>query len=74
MNKKKMTKRKRANYLKELKKGSALLQKSDGKIVGVHTNGGCDNAAIGHNHRVRITSIIRESATIAGILSISKPQ
>jgi len=40
----------------------------DGTIVGVHTNGGCDFPAIGHNHGYRISSIIAASPTIFNIL------
>jgi len=45
--------------------GSGVLRASDGLIVGVHTNGGCTNpASAGHNHGVRITSIIAQSPTL----------
>jgi V8-like Glu-specific endopeptidase len=37
--------------------GSGILQDSSGRLVGVHTNGGCAEAALGHNHGVRITFI-----------------
>lgn len=37
--------------------GSGILRASDGRIVGVHTNGGCSAAAGSHNHGVRISSI-----------------
>lgn len=47
--------------------GSGILSSPNGRIIGVHTNGGCDNAAIGHNHGVRITSIIAASPTVAGV-------
>ena len=48
--------------------GSGILRASDGRIVGVHTNGGCTrsdpNSDAGHNHGVRITSIISQSPTL----------
>ncbi len=48
--------------------GSGILRASDGKIVGVHTNGGCGstdpNNDSSHNHGVRITSIIAQSPTL----------
>ena len=41
------------------------MRASDGLIVGVHTNGGCTNpASAGHNHGVRITSILAQSSTL----------
>lgn len=49
--------------------GSGVLQESTGKIVGVHTNGGCSTPAIGHNHGLRISSIKDNSPTIQGILT-----
>ncbi|MCD4666102.1 MAG: trypsin-like peptidase domain-containing protein, partial [Bacteroidales bacterium] len=47
--------------------GSGILRASDGRIIGVHTNGGCDSPG-GHNWGVRITSIITQSTTIQNIL------
>jgi V8-like Glu-specific endopeptidase len=47
--------------------GSGILRAADGLIVGVHTNGGCDNVAIGHNHGVRISSILAASPTIQAV-------
>jgi hypothetical protein len=49
--------------------GSGILRSPDGRLVGVHTNGGCDDPAIGHNHGVRITSIIASSPTLQSITS-----
>lgn len=46
--------------------GSGILKSPDGRIVGVHTNGGCSTAALSHNHGVRIESIIAASPTLAG--------
>jgi hypothetical protein len=46
--------------------GSAVLGPA-GTIVGVHTNGGCTTGAIGHNHGVRISSILAASTTVSGV-------
>jgi V8-like Glu-specific endopeptidase len=51
--------------------GSGILQDSDGRIVGVHTNGGCNAAMTGNNSGVRITSIIAQSPTLRLISVIS---
>ena len=48
--------------------GSGILASPGGRIVGVHTNGGCDEPNPGHNRGVRITSIIEASPLIQGIL------
>lgn len=48
--------------------GSGILLSPTGTIVGVHTNGGCDNVAFGHNHGVRIASIIAASPIITNML------
>ena len=53
--------------------GSAILRSSDGSIVGVHTNGGCDSIHIGHNHGYRITSLRVVSSTIARLTPTSVP-
>jgi len=47
--------------------GSGILRSPDGKIVGVHTNGGCDPQMIGHNHGQRITSVIAVSPTLTAL-------
>ena len=47
--------------------GSGILSSPDGKIVGVHTNGGCDTPAIGHNHGVKITSILAVSNILTSL-------
>ncbi len=46
--------------------GSGVLRASDGRIVGVHTNGGCgaSSPGVGSNSGVRITSIIAQSPTL----------
>ena len=44
--------------------GSGILFGPAGTIVGVHTNGGCDEDAIGHNHGRRISALLRRSATL----------
>lgn len=51
--------------------GSAILLGSNGRIVGVHTNGGCTvsdpNSDTSHNHGVRITSILAQSPTLQSL-------
>jgi V8-like Glu-specific endopeptidase len=47
--------------------GSGILQHTTGKIVGVHTNGGCGNG--GFNYGQRISSLIQASQTIANLVS-----
>jgi len=51
--------------------GAGILRASDGKIVGVHTNGGCSTSDpdndTNHNHGVRITSILENSPTLRDI-------
>ena len=47
--------------------GSGILRASDGSIVGVHTNGGCNSAGTGSNRGVRITSMIAQSPTLQGL-------
>ncbi len=49
--------------------GAGILQASTGLLVGLHTNGGCDQAAIGHNHGLRISAIIRESEVVRNLLN-----
>lgn len=53
--------------------GSGVLLSPDGVIVGVHTNGGCTTPAIGHNHGVRITSILQASTTVNDIANGTLP-
>lgn len=51
--------------------GSGILKSPGGKIIGVHTNGGCSgtdpDTDPNHNHGVRITSIIDESPTLQSL-------
>ncbi len=47
--------------------GSGILRASDGLIVGVHTNGGCNAAGTGSNTGVRITSIRANSPTLQNL-------
>jgi V8-like Glu-specific endopeptidase len=49
--------------------GSGVLRASDGRIVGVHTNGGCgaNSPGIGSNSGVRITSILAQSPTLQAL-------
>jgi V8-like Glu-specific endopeptidase len=51
--------------------GSGVLRASDGRIVGVHTNGGCGpgSPGVGSNSGVRITSIIAQSPTLQALTS-----
>ena len=49
--------------------GSGILQAADGRIVGVHTNGGCDATMTGNNFGVRITSILAQSPTLRSLIS-----
>ncbi|MEZ5382555.1 MAG: trypsin-like peptidase domain-containing protein [Microthrixaceae bacterium] len=44
--------------------GSGIVRASDGCIVGIHTNGGCDQPAIGNNRGVRIEAAIAQSPTL----------
>ena len=47
--------------------GSGILRAADGRIVGVHTNGGCNAAMTGSNFGVRISALLRESATLRSL-------
>lgn len=47
--------------------GSGILRASDGCIVGIHTNGGCNAAMTGSNFGVRITRVRAASPTIQAI-------
>ena len=49
--------------------GSGVLRASDGRIVGVHTNGGCgpSSPGVGSNSGVRITSIIAQSPSLQAL-------
>ena len=48
--------------------GSGLLKSPEGVIVGVHTNGGCDAQATGHNHGYRIEPILAASPTLSALV------
>ena len=50
--------------------GSGILRASDGTIVGVHTNGGCNVAGTGSNAGVRIASIVGQSPTLRRLMSV----
>jgi V8-like Glu-specific endopeptidase len=52
--------------------GSGVLRASDGRIVGVHTNGGCgaSSPGVGSNSGVRITSIIAQSPTLQSLTTL----
>ncbi len=47
--------------------GSGVLRSPDGRIVGVHTNGGCTADMSGHNHGRRISSILAVSTALSAI-------
>ncbi len=49
--------------------GSGVLRASDGRLVGVHTNGGCGprSPGVGSNSGVRITSITAQSPTLQSL-------
>ena len=47
--------------------GSGILGPA-GTVVGVHTNGGCDDVAVGNNFGVRISPILAASPILGGLL------
>jgi V8-like Glu-specific endopeptidase len=47
--------------------GSGILQASTGRLVGVHTNGGCNAAGTGSNFGQRIAAVIAASPTLQGL-------
>lgn len=47
--------------------GSGILRSPDGKLVGVHTNGGCSGTRSGHNHGVKISDILAASSALPPI-------
>lgn len=52
--------------------GSGILRASDGKLVGIHTNGGCTGASpsgSGSNFGQRIAAVIAASPTLQGLLT-----
>ncbi|MDN5871437.1 MAG: RICIN domain-containing protein [Nitrococcus sp.] len=53
--------------------GSAMWQSPSGRIVGVHTNGGCTTGGSGANSGMRIGRLLDESPTLQGIIASSIP-
>lgn len=49
--------------------GAGIIQYETGKIVGVHTNGGCDDPSKKFNYGVRVSSLLAVSPTIKGSLA-----
>jgi V8-like Glu-specific endopeptidase len=49
--------------------GSGILRASNGRVVGVHTNGGCNTAGTGQNRGFPIAEIIATSPTLQGLLA-----
>ncbi|MEM9433682.1 MAG: serine protease [Pseudomonadota bacterium] len=47
--------------------GSGILRESDGCIVGIHTNGGCNVSMTGSNFGLRITRLRAASPTVQGL-------
>ena len=47
--------------------GSGILIFPSGRIIGIHTNGGCDDANVKHNHGQRISSMLAVSPTLKGL-------
>ena len=47
--------------------GSGILSDLNGSIVGIHTNGGCQDPNAGNNHGVRIASLLRASPVLKGL-------
>ena len=48
--------------------GSGILASPEGVIVGVHTNGGCDDPGQGNNHGHRISALLDVSPTLSGLV------
>lgn len=53
--------------------GSAIWQSPSGRIIGVHTNGGCNTAGTGSNSGMRIARVIEESSTIQSLAEAPLP-
>lgn len=53
--------------------GSGILRASDGAIVGIHTNGGCNAAMTGSNFGLRITRLRDASPTVQGLALRTSP-
>jgi V8-like Glu-specific endopeptidase len=49
--------------------GSGILRATDGRIVGVHTNGGCNPQGTGQNRGFPIEAIIAASPTLQALLN-----
>jgi V8-like Glu-specific endopeptidase len=47
--------------------GSGILLASTGEVVGVHTNGGCDDPNTLYNYGVRLSSLLANSPVLAGL-------
>lgn len=53
--------------------GSGILRESDGRIVGIHTNGGCNQTMTGSNFGLRITRLRAASPTVRNITALTNP-
>ncbi|HVE72315.1 MAG TPA: trypsin-like peptidase domain-containing protein [Thermoanaerobaculia bacterium] len=49
--------------------GSGILRSTDGRIVGVHTNGGCNAQGTGQNRGFPIEAIVAASPTLQNLIS-----
>ena len=49
--------------------GSGILRASDGRLVGIHTNGGCNPQGTGSNFGQRIAAVIAASPTLQAVLN-----
>lgn len=47
--------------------GSAILRAHDGKVIGVHTNGGCNAEGTGSNYGVTISALLAVSPTLQAL-------
>ena len=52
--------------------GSGILQASTGRVIGVHTNGGCNSAGTGTNSGVAIAAIRAASPTLQALPASSR--
>lgn len=48
--------------------GSGILRASDGRLVGIHTNGGCNPSGTGTNFGQRIAAVIAASPTLQALV------
>jgi V8-like Glu-specific endopeptidase len=53
--------------------GSGILRASDGRLVGVHTNGGCNPQGTGSNFGQRIEAVRAASPTLRSLGRVVKP-